>query len=236
MMAVVVIGVCIAWWYYKSINDSVDPRIREARNLYEGYNEFVVQSQYDSIFNLMDKIESIYNAVDHYKNSFENAVLYNNRSAAFLAMYLQPDNDAFPDKAMFIQNSENAARKSIDICENWNALYKNVDDEDIQSFINNEFFQGLDEFTISEKEKYLQTRVNDIRIAKTENNRRLSVAYTNLGMVKRYQQKYDSAAIFYKKAIELWDRNLTAENNLNILFNKPLRKRTFIQKLFPPEK
>jgi hypothetical protein len=151
-------------------------------------------------------------------------------------MYLQPDNDAFPDKAMFIQNSENAARKSIDICENWNALYKNVDDEDIQSFINNEFFQGLDEFTISEKEKYLQTRVNDIRIAKTENSRRLSVAYTNLGMVKRYQQQYDSAAIFYNKAIELWDRNLTAENNLNILFNKPLRKRTFIQKLFPPEK
>jgi hypothetical protein len=148
-------------------------------------------------------------------------------------MFLQPD---IAEKTSLIHQSEQAARKSIGICKSWFAVYKDIDEKDIPSFIRNEFFQGLEDYTNTEKEKYLQTRVNDIMVAKTENNRRLSVAYTNLGMVKRYQQKYDSAAIFYKKAIELWDRNLTAENNLNILFNKPLRKRTFIQKLFPPEK
>jgi hypothetical protein len=47
---------------------------------------------------------------------------------------------------------------------------------------------------------------------------------------------YDSAAFYYNNAIELWDRNLTAENNLNILLNRPQKKRNLIQTLFPPEK
>jgi len=36
--------------------------------------------------------------------------------------------------------------------------------------------------------------------------------------------------------MELWGENLTAENNLNILLGRPVRKRTFIQKMFPQPK
>jgi hypothetical protein len=47
---------------------------------------------------------------------------------------------------------------------------------------------------------------------------------------------YNEAASHYTKALKYWDRNLSAENNLNALLGKPLRKRTLIEKLFPPKK
>jgi hypothetical protein len=47
---------------------------------------------------------------------------------------------------------------------------------------------------------------------------------------------YEKAINNYQKAIDLWDQNLTAENNLNILLGKPLKKRNLIQKLFPPKR
>jgi tetratricopeptide (TPR) repeat protein len=86
------------------------------------------------------------------------------------------------------------------------------------------------------REKYLRTRTEEILEALEENPRRLSVCYTNLGLIYRYRGEYIKAAEQYKKAIELWDRNLDAENNLNKLLNKPLRKRNFIQRMFPPSK
>ena len=69
-----------------------------------------------------------------------------------------------------------------------------------------------------------------------ENNRRLSVCYTNLGLISRFQGNYEDAVKQYEKALALWDRNLDAENNLNKLLNRPIKKRNIIQTLFPPEK
>ncbi|MCK4748009.1 MAG: tetratricopeptide repeat protein, partial [Bacteroidales bacterium] len=68
------------------------------------------------------------------------------------------------------------------------------------------------------------------------NNRRLSVCHTNLGVIYRHQGAYVEAAEEYQKALALWDRNLEAENNLNKLLNKPLKKRNMMQKLFPPNR
>ena len=35
---------------------------------------------------------------------------------------------------------------------------------------------------------------------------------------------------------ELWDRNLTAKNNLNVLLGQPMEKRNVIQRMFPPDR
>ncbi len=237
MTALVLIATGIAWLYYKSVNDSIDPRIAEARILYEKYNEYALQSQYDSVFWLMDSIESIYLSVDHYKDSYETGVLYNNRAAAYLAICMQPETEApVPDTGLLIEKAESAVLKSINIYERWNEPFKDKDEEWIREFIRKEFLSGLDNYDIKEKNKFLDKRVDEIIEAQNENFRRLSVSYSNLGMIKRYHHKYDSAAILYKKAIDLWDKNLTAENNLNILLNRPLRKRNILEKLFPPEK
>ena len=85
MIALVLIGVVITFTYYQGINKSVDPRIRDARNLYEKYNGFVQSERYDSVFWLMDTIQSIYNSFTHYDQSYEIGVLYNNRAAAWLS-------------------------------------------------------------------------------------------------------------------------------------------------------
>jgi hypothetical protein len=38
------------------------------------------------------------------------------------------------------------------------------------------------------------------------------------------------------KAIKLWDQNLDAQNNLNLLLNEEKVERSFLQKLFPPKR
>ena len=69
-----------------------------------------------------------------------------------------------------------------------------------------------------------------------ETDRRVSVCYTNLGIILRSRDDNEGAAEMYIKALELWEMNLEAENNLNRLLGRPLKKRNIIQKLFPPEK
>ncbi len=46
----------------------------------------------------------------------------------------------------------------------------------------------------------------------------------------------EGARRLYEKAIELWDRNYTAQDNLAILHNQPVKKRSMLSRLFPPEK
>ena len=57
MIALTFIGIFIAWLYYREENQSVDPRIRDARLMYENYNNYAERDQYDSIFALMNYIE-----------------------------------------------------------------------------------------------------------------------------------------------------------------------------------
>lgn len=237
MTVLVFIGIMIAWSYYEGINKSVDPRIKDARKLYEKYNKFTQLSQYDSILWLMDTIEIVYSSIDHYRDSYETAVLYNNRAAIYLSLYLQPENEIFiGDTNVFISKAENAVRKSLQIYQEWFRKFDGLNEMAIRENIEENFLNGMDLYSPDDKEQFLDKRIQEIIEAQTENRRRLSVSYTNLGIIKRHQQKYDSAAMYYKKAINLWERNLTAENNLNILLNRPLKKRNFFQKLFPPEK
>lgn len=236
MVALVFTALTIAYFYYNNLNNSVDPRIRNARKMYEKYNEFVQLNQYDSIFQLMDKLEIIYSSIDHYRDSYEVGVLYNNRAAAWLSIFLQPDKFYVEDSIALLKNAESSVKKSIHLYTNWLNKYGDADEARIRRLIKENFTRGLEAYDVRRIYKFLGRRIEEMNEAREENKRRLSVSYTNLGTIKRHQEKLDSAAIFYKKAIDLWDQNLTAENNLNILLNKPLKKRNLIQKLFPPEK
>jgi tetratricopeptide (TPR) repeat protein len=62
------------------------------------------------------------------------------------------------------------------------------------------------------------------------------VSYTNLGIILRHQGDIKGALKSYKKALELWDKNLSAENNINILIGKPIRERSTLERLFPDQK
>lgn len=237
MIAVVFVSLGIAYFYYRGVNRSVDPRIKTARQLYERYNAYAQLDQVDSVFWLMDTIESIYASVPHYRDSYETGVLYNNRAAAWLSMLLRPDQEMMiQDTTLLLQRAESMVRQSIAIYDHWLAIYAGTEETEISRMAGKDFMEGLEAYDPEEQQAFLDRRVREIIEAQKENPRRLSVSYTNLGTIKRHQHHYDSAAIWYTRALELWDQNLTAENNLNILLNRPLKKRNLIQKLFPPEK
>ncbi|OFY50912.1 MAG: hypothetical protein A2W85_04695 [Bacteroidetes bacterium GWF2_41_31] len=233
--ALVLFTLLIAHFVYKNINESVDPRIVKARSLYEGYNELAQRNAIDSIYLLMDEIEVIYNSFDHYRNSYEVGVLYNNRAATYLTVALFTDSTLMSKKMKdsLVNLSEIAARKSIQIYEDWLSKYQDKSFEEIDQIASADFYIGLEMYNKEQQSRFFKRRIKEIETAQSETRRRLSVSYTNLGMVYRHRLDYEAAAKCYKKAIHLWDKNLTAENNLNILFNKPVRERNFIQKMFP---
>lgn len=236
MGALVFFGISISYFYYKSVNESTDPRIVDARTLYEKYNRYAQNNEFDSIFSLMDSIEWIYTSVDHYKNSYELGVLYNNRAASYLTMALYSDSVEINYQDSLINLADIAAKKSIEIYTMWLGIFQDKSLDEIEKMISTDFCTGLENYNPDQKNKFLKNRVKEIQESQTETKRRLSVSYTNLGIIERYRLQYEEAANCYKKAIDLWDRNLTAENNLNILLARPIKKRSFIQKLFPPDR
>ena len=227
-------------YYYHHVNSSKDPRIKYARELYENYNDLTVQNNFVAIFSLLDSVEYNYRKIDHYQKSFEVGVLYNNRAAAYLTMALY---DNRPEKYMLLSKdsllylAQQNVYKSISIYKSWLSQFDQLTTSaQIEKFISGNFFIGLEKYSKKEKSNFLKSRIKEIETAQYETKRRLSVAYTNLGIIHRHFEDYENAINSYQKAIELWDQNLNAENNLNILLGKPLKKRNLIQKLFPPKR
>ena len=229
--------ILLAIWYYNRSNQSVDPRIVPARKLYEGYNDLALKNDYASVIHLLDTIESIYNNYPHYRQSFETGVLENNRAAVYLTLgiyydslssvyhYLGPDS--------LISLGELSVMNSINIYEKWIGSFSGKNEQEVRELVMDSFIEGLSGHTDEEMESYLDSRIEEIMSASQETPRRLSVSYTNLGIVYRYREDYQGAVDCYRKAMELWEDNLTAENNLNILLGRPMKKRSFIRKLFP---
>ena len=238
LSALVLISVLISRYYYKGVNDAVDPRVKEARLLYIKYNDYTKTNSFYSILYLMDSIEAVYSTYPHYRNSYETGVLYNNKAASYLTMALHMDSASYrPQRqdSLFIL-AETMVNQSIAIYTHWLDRFENKSQEDVKVLIESEFYKGLEKYPHELKETFLSKRVEEIQEAKLETKRRLSVSYTNLGIIKRHRMQYEEAAQHYKTALELWERNLTAENNLNLLLGKPVKERSFLRKMFPPER
>jgi tetratricopeptide (TPR) repeat protein len=243
MIALVITGILIAKFYYGNINKSIDPRVVKARELYAKYDSYAQEGNYYRVFALLDSIESIYRSTKHYEGSFELGVLDNNRAAALLTISMFADSipkEYNPYSYLTVDSlvtlAESNVLKAISVYNNLATDFSGKSQEQICEIIEQQFLDGLASIDPDLKRKYLEARSKDIEKAVLENNRRLSVCYTNLGIVFRQREQYKQAAEQYKKALELWDRNLNAENNLNVLLGKPLKKRNIIQKLFPPER
>jgi tetratricopeptide (TPR) repeat protein len=243
MVIVVIAGVLIARSYYERMNRSVDPRVVPARELYSKYNSYAREGDYYRVFALLDSVEQIYRATTHYDGSFELGVLDNNRAAAFLTLALFGDSipgashpylELGPDSLVTL--AEIHVRRAIGTYLEWNQRFVGKSTDQIIRIIGPEFLKGLQNGDPEMEKAYLENRAGEIENALIENDRRLSVCYTNLGLAYRFRGAYEEAARHYEKALELWDRNLDAENNLNRLLNRPVRKRNIIQKLFPPDR
>ncbi len=233
MSTLFVLAFVIAHFYYKYENESVDPRIVEANLLYDKYNEMAQEADYNSVFSLLDSIQSIYSKIPHYKNSYEVGVLYNNRAAAYITMAINPElSDALAADSLLELAMYNAD-KSIKIYKQWLAKWKNKTEEQIKNELVRYFPQEDKAFKGRNVSRFINRRSRDIVESQYETERRLSVSHTNRGIIFRHQSDYEAAVQEYLKALELWPDNLAAENNLNIIFDKPLKRRSILRRLFP---
>jgi len=229
------ISLLIAYIYYDGKNKAEDPRIVKTKFLFKEYEGLIKENKFDEALSVLDSIDSFFNKVPGYKTSFEPGIVLNNKGSAYLSMALYKTSDSL-ERSIFLSFAKNYIDSSIVVYTNW--LTKNeklMKDE----LLNNEkqYFPINDPvFNGRNYNKILNKRINDLILAQNETPRRLSVSYTNLGIVLRHQYKQNEAVECYIKAIKLWKDNYTARNNFNVLMGKPPEDRSIIDQLFPPEK
>ncbi|MBE0640814.1 MAG: hypothetical protein IH599_02180 [Bacteroidales bacterium] len=243
MTVVVAVASVIIWRHYRNLNAGVDPRIIKARELYGSYNASVAAGDYPAVLALLDTAEEIYSGIPHYADSWEMGVLRNNRAALCLTIALYADsipaeNHPFPGVGQdsLITLTADHLAIAMKIYESMDDQYGGLTQEQIAEQIRDEFLDGLEDYESEAQDRFIETRAKEIINALTEKDMRMSVCHTNLGIVARYRTDYEGAIEHYQTALRLWDRNLEAENNLNSLLGLPLKKRNFLQKLFPPQR
>ena len=230
MVIISFISLIIAYFYYDSLNKADDPRVRHIDKFYKNYQKYVRENDFYNVLAVLDSIEYEYNRIEHYRDSYEIGVIYTNKAAVYVTMALYDTQDE-QEKAGFLIIAEELLNKSLEYFNKWESKYKGLNRIEIQEIVAEEFSN-----IGNNKEKIIKKRTDEIELAVSEINRRLSVAYTNIGIVKRHQMKQQEAIEYYKKAIELWDDNYSAKSNLNVLLGGEPIKRSFLQKLFPPKK
>jgi len=235
MLILAAAGVTIAWIYYGNINKSVDPRVKQARLMYARYNTYAAGSDFEMILSLLDSIEEVYASVPHYRNSYEMGVIHNNRASILLTLALS-DTARQEIRQSYFALAERHLMQGIDYYNGWMALYGNLSEEEIHAIIEKDFSSDSMLIRHDNLSAIIQNRVGELQTARIETLRRLSVSYTNLGIIRRHENQLEEAYEYYAKALELWEENHAAKNNMNILFGEPPEKQSFFRKLFPPDR
>jgi len=229
-------GILIAWLYYSSKNRSEDPRVIGARFKLVEFDRMMKGHRYPEALLILDTVNTIYENTAGYRGSFESGVIFNNRCSVYLSMALYDSLTPAEEKENLLRLAEENVQKSISIYEAWIDSAGKLTKDQIKKNITPWFREndpGLKGRIIG---RIIEKRVQDIIFAQTETPRRLSVSYTNLGIIQRHQYRQEEAAQSYIKAISLWKDNFTARNNFNVLMGKPPEDRSIVDKLFPPER
>ncbi len=230
------LGFLIAYLYYNYQNKSEDPRVIVAREKLAKFEGLMKDRKYQEALQVLDTVADIYEHTAGYGGSFEFGVIHNNRGSVYLTRALYDSLIIAPEKVSLLDTAAKYIRKSIVIYEHWIDSVGPMNREQIMA-ITSQFFTnkdaGLHDLNLR---RLIDKRVEDVIFAQTETPRRLSVSYTNLGIIMRHQYKQEEAAQYYIMAIKRWKDNYTARNNLNVLMGKPPEDRSIFDKLFPPER
>lgn len=224
-----------AYVYYSYKNSSEDPRIISTKKMLQEFDGLMAEKDFENCLHLLDSIMAVFQRVPGYDESFEPGIVFNNRASVYLSMALYEVSDSLERQALL-----NLARINLDtgiaIYHNWLGKYEKLGRQDLMNVAIPHFPPDEPAFKGRNYKAILDKRVDDLALAQKETIRRLSVSYTNRGIVQRHQYQQDEAVKSYIEAIKLWKDNYTARNNLNVLMGKPPKDRSIIDQLFPPEK
>lgn len=241
MLCLSLLGLGGAYLYYRDLNRREDPRVVEAKLEFKRYNDLVKENQYGLALNVLEHIESIYLRTPGYEDSFEMGVVYNNKGSIYLieleTKYLTKAGEEDAQAALaLLSNAKKWIEKSIEVYQTWLGKMGTLNREEIRQIILPYFDRKDSRFNGYDVDKIIEKRIDDVIQAQKETPRRLSVSYTNLGVIARYGNQPEEAKRLYEKAIALWEDNFTAENNLRVLHGQPIKKRNIIDQLFPKDR
>lgn len=231
----IIISIVIAYVYYDGKNKAEDPRITETKYLFRHFDERMKENDFSSTLALLDTIENILQKVPGYGISYEPGIVFNNRGSAYISMALYSTTDSL-QKSEWLEQAKMNLDSGITIYITWLDRNKSLSEDELLISIKPFFPENDPAFEGRNYKRILKKRVEDLVLARKETPRRLSVCYTNLGIVLRHQHKQNEAVECYSKAISLWKDNYTARNNFNVLMGRSPEDRSIIEQLFPPDK
>ena len=234
--SVSVAAVIFAFFYYQSINNSQDPRIKKAREFLLLYDKISGRINSFEAFPLLDSAHAIFRSLPDYDSSFENGLIYNNKCSALLLLAIYDSSVTGPEKSNLLDLSMKYCDSSIYVYASWISDWNNLSLDAIAERIKPFMKEGDPAFSRLNFNRIFSRRIKNIAMAQVETPRRLSVSLSNKGTIYRHMLKPDSSIVCYRQALSLWKDNRTAKSNLNVLLELDPIKPSFIESLFPPDK
>ncbi len=235
-ISVALLAVIFAFFYYRGINRSEDPRVAEARWFMAEYDRMSGGKNSYASFHLLDSAGKIYDRVPGYESSWERGVIYNNKCSGLLLMALYDSTITASEKNTLLDLSVSYCDSSIIIYTDWLNEWDDLTEESVTQRMLPLMNEQDPAFTGFNFDRIFRKRVRDIMLARIETPRRLSVSYTNKATAYRHLMRQDSALAYYEKALTLWKDNRTAESNLSVLLGGEPMKPGIIESLFPPDR
>lgn len=235
-LSVALLAVIFAFFYYRGVNRSEDPRVAKAREYMAEYDRLSGGTDSYALLHLLDSANLIYRRVPGYSSSYETGVIYNNKGSSLLIKALYDSSLTETDRVACLNLSISYCDSAVVVYRNWLDVWEPLSEEGVAVRLmegmseNDPAFAGLNFNTVFRK------RIKDIMLARVETPRRLSVSYTNKGTAYRHLMMPDSALVWYERALTIWKHNRTAESNLSVLLGGEPVKPGIIESLFPPDR
>ena len=234
--SVSILAVAFAFFYYRNINNSEDPRVKKAHEFLLQYEKQSVRNNSLEAFPFLDSANAIFRSYPEYESSFEIGVIYNNKCSALLLMALYDSIISEFEKNNILSLAMKYCDSSISNYRIWSGSWDSLSPEIISDRISPYMKEDDPAFRGYDFEKIFSGRVKNIVAAQIETPRRLSVSLSNKGTIYRHMMKPDSSLICYQMALSLWKDNRTAKSNLNVLMGGEPIQPSLIELLFPPDK
>lgn len=235
-VSVALLAVIFAFFYYRAVNRSEDPRVRKARIYMAEYDRLSGSIRSSDLFYLLDSAAVIYENLPDYESSFEMGVIYNNKCSGLLLLALYDSTKSTDEKQTLLELSVSYCDSSISVYNRWTDEWEGLTEEEVALRLLTGMNEDDTAYAGFNFRHIYRKRVRDILLARIEMPRRLSVSYSNKATAYRHLMMQDSALVLYERALELWKENRAAESNLSVLLGGEPVKPGLIESLFPPDR
>lgn len=234
--SVSIIALAFAFFYYRTVNRSEDPRINSARIMLMRFDRESSPEGMISAFSYLDSAAAVFKKLPDYRSSFEPGIVFNNKCSALLMNALYDTSIQETEKITLLELSMRYCDSSITVYKGWLREWETLSRDEIEMRAS-EMMNGSDPaFKGYDIQKLIKRRIENLLMAQVETPRRLSVSLTNRGTIFRHIQLPDSALACYRDALKLWGNNRIAKSNMSVLLGGEPEKPGLIEALFPPDR